>query len=390
MTGAARAAIVGLGMTELGRVYDRTVSDFAAEAVRRAVADAGLSMSDVDGLLVSSGLSERLTLSLARDLQMGDLRLASEMQAFGSTAGIMVGVASQALEAGTAETVVCVFADAPLKQGVPAGAAYRGRRSTKGVAGLLPAAGLDSTTSMYGLAARRHMLEFGTTVDDFAAVAVAQRAWAAGNPLAQMRQPLSVEQHQASRMIADPLRLLDCCLVSNGAVAIVITSVERARDLAQPPVYVHGFAQCHPRFNWHRDSDFGLVSGAATSGRDALAMASMSVGDIDVAELYDCYTFTTLLTLEDYGFCGKGEGGAFVSSGATAPGGALAVNTGGGQLSSYYMWGMTPMSEAVIQARRQGGARQAPRTDALIVSGNGGILQHHSTVVLSPHQQVAS
>jgi len=163
---------------------------------------------------------------------------------------------------------------------------------------------------------------------------------------------------------------------------VIVTSAERAAALAQPPVHVLGWAQAHPG---RPREDFGLVSGAATAGPAALAMAGVGPGDIDVAELYDCYTYTVLITLEDYGFCAKGEGGEFVSSGVLGPEGKLAVNTGGGQLSGYYMWGMTPLSEAIIQARGDGGQRQAPRNDLIMVSGNGGILDHHSTVILSPH-----
>ena len=132
---------------------------------------------------------------------------------------------------------------------------------------------------------------------------------------------------------------------------------------------------------------WGLVTPAARSGPQAMRMAGIGVDDVDIAELYDCYTCTVLVTLEDYGFCAKGEGGEFVSEGRLAPGGKLACNTGGGQLSSYYMWGMTPLSEAIIQVRGDGGARQAPRNDVVLVSGNGGILEHHSTLVLSPHQR---
>jgi acetyl-CoA acetyltransferase len=173
--------------------------------------------------------------------------------------------------------------------------------------------------------------------------------------------------------------------VSNGGVAVIVTTADRAADLAQPPVHVLGWAQAHPGLDMSRGSDFGLVSGAATSGRAAMKMAGVTAADIDVLELYDCFTYTVLITLEDYGFCAKGEGGPFVSSGALGPGGSLPVNTGGGQLSSYYLWGMTPLSEAVIQARGQGGERQVEAHDLVLVSGNGGILEHHSTLVLSPH-----
>jgi acetyl-CoA acetyltransferase len=236
---------------------------------------------------------------------------------------------------------------------------------------------------MYAIAARRHMDTYGTTSEQFGAIAVAQRAWAGLNPLAQLRDPITLADHQASRMISDPMHLLDCCLVSNGGIALVITTTERAKNLAQPPVEILGWGQGHPGRTGIRNDNFGLSTGAAISGPTALAMAGLSVDEIDLVELYDCYTYTALVTLEDYGFCAKGEGGDFVSeAGMLGPGGKLAVNTGGGQLSSYYMWGMTPLSEAVIQARGQGGARQVAKHDRVLVSGNGGILDYHSTLVL--------
>jgi acetyl-CoA acetyltransferase len=235
---------------------------------------------------------------------------------------------------------------------------------------------------MYALAARRHMLAYGTTCEQLGMIAVAQRAWAALNPLAQLREPISLDDYLGSRWIAEPFRLLDCCLISNGGIAVIVTSAERAAELRQPAVHVLGWGQAHPGYTMARGSDFGLVSGATQSGPAALKMAGVTLADIDVAELYDCYTYTVLITLEDYGFCAKGEGGAFVQSGVLGPGGPLAVNTGGGQLSSYYMWGMTPLSEAVIQARGQAGQRQRPRSDLVLVSGNGGVLDYHSTLVL--------
>jgi acetyl-CoA acetyltransferase len=383
---ALSPAVVGLGITEMGKVYGRTAPDFAADAVRRAVADAGLRTADLDGLLINSGVRNDLGLELARDLDLRDLRLLDYLQGYGSSAGAMVSFASLAVSSGLATTVACVFADAPLREGRGTGAAYAARKPPSGFDGLLVDAGLASVNARYALAARRHMTTYGTTSEQLGAVAVAQRGWAVRNPLAQLRTPITLADHQASRMIADPLHLLDCCLVSNGGIAVVVTTAERARDLAQPPVHVKGFAQAHPGYPDAGDSAFGLVSGAARSGPAALAMAGASIEDVDVAELYDCYTFTALLSVEDYGFCAKGEGGAFAESGALAPGGGrTAFNTGGGQLSSYYMWGMTPLSEAVIQARGQGGERQAPRNDLVLVSGNGGVLDHHSTLLLSPH-----
>jgi acetyl-CoA acetyltransferase len=380
------AAIAGLGMTEMGNVFGRTPTELAVEAVTRAVADAGLTLADVDGLYVNPGVNNDTDMRLQSTLQMRNTRLLATIQGFGSSAGQMVQYAALAIEAGMAEAVACVYADAPLKEGKRAGAAYPGQpRAMVGVESLPFAAGLKAAPERYAVAARRHMAAYGTTSEQLGAVAVAARQWAAMNPMAQMREPITLADHQASRMVADPLRLLDCCLVSNGAVAVIVTSSDRAATLRQPPVHVLGWGQAHPGYVNRRGSEFGLVSGAAQSGPEALKMAGVGVDEIDVREIYDCFTYTTLITLEDYGFCAKGEGGEFVASGALAPGGSHPTNTGGGELSSFYMWGMTPLSEAVIQARGQGGERQVPKRDLVMVSGNGGVLDFHSTLILSPH-----
>ena len=375
--------IAGLGLTDLGKVYGRTPGDFAADAVRRAADDAGLRLADIDGLLTSSGVTGGVSVDLQRDLGLTDLRLLSHMQSYGSTAAAMVQVASLAVMSGTASVVACVFADSPLQPERGAGAAYGTRRAPAGWWGLLGASGVIGPNPMYALAARRHMERFGTTTEQLGHIAVAQRSWAAMNPVAQLREPITLEDHQSSRWIADPFRLLDCCLVSIGGVAVIVTSAERAASMAQPPVHVLGWAQSHPGHYLRRDADFGLVTGAAAAGPAALEMAGVTLADVDVVQLYDCYTFTVLVTLEDYGFCPKGEGGPFAASGVLGPGGKLVLNTGGGQLSGYYMWGMTPLSEAVIQARGHGGERQAGAHDIVLVSGNGGVLDHHATLVLS-------
>jgi acetyl-CoA acetyltransferase len=249
--------------------------------------------------------------------------------------------------------------------------------------GLKLAYGAIGANPAYALAARRHMHLFGTTSEQLGAIAVGQRAWAGMNPWAQMRKPITLEDHQASRFIAEPFHLLDCCLLSNGAVAVIVTSAERARDLRQPPVYLLGMAQAAPGDNQRSGRDPAIYTGAKRSGELALRMAGIGRQDIDVLELYDCYTYTVLVTLEDYGFCNKGEGGQFVEDGKLGPGGSLPTNTGGGQLSAYYMWGFTPLSEGIVQARGQGGERQVDKHDAILVSGNGGILNFHSTTILS-------
>jgi acetyl-CoA acetyltransferase len=296
----------------------------------------------------------------------------------------MVQMAAMAIESGQADVVACVMADAALQQNRSAGQSY-GEKSaaTSGWRGVSAASGIIGGNPLMAMNARRHMLAYGTTSQQFAHVAVAQRAWAQLNPQAQMRSPMTIEDHQNSRWIVEPFRLFDCCLVSNGGICVIVTSAERARDLAQPAVEISGWAQCNPGFFERRDERFGLVSGATKAGPAALAMAGLTLSDIDVVQVYDCYTYTVIVTLEDYGFCKKGEGGDFVSSGVLGPGGSFPLNTGGGQLSAYYLRGMTPLSEGVIQARGQGGARQADEHDVVLVSNNGGSFDHHANLILT-------
>jgi acetyl-CoA acetyltransferase len=381
------AAIAGLGMTEMGKVYGRTVTDFAAEALAHALDDAGLAKHEVDGLLLNANHSAELAPMLQMSLGLEDLTLVNTMSAYGSTAGTMLQYAAYAIAAGQASVVACVYADAPLSPGGSARAAYSGRGigSDTGFAGLRFAYGdYGPANTSYALACRRHMHLYGTTHDQLGAIAVGQRAWAQLNPQAQMHgRPMTLADYHESRWIVEPLHLLDCCLVSNGAVAVIVTAADRARDLRQPPVHLLGFGQAAPGDNQRAGREPAVHTGAGRSGELALGMAGVALEDIEVLELYDCYTYTVLVTLEDYGFCAKGEGGEFVADGKLGPGGSLPTNTGGGQLSAFYMWGFTPLAEGVIQARGQGGARQAPRHDLVLVSGNGGTLNWHSTTILA-------
>ena len=378
------AAIAGLGITPQGKVYDTNAMGFAVDAVRLALDDAGLERGDLDGLLLNPGISWNDqgmgSFQLQQALGLRDLRLTASMNLGGATACAMIQHATQAIAAGLCHTVACVFSDAPLKPPAPGGP-----RASSGAAygfarGFDAAYGFFGVNALYALVARRHMHVYGTTQDQLGAVAVAQRRWANLNPQAQMHdRPLGLEEYRASRWIVEPFHVMDCCLVSNGGLAVIVTSAERARALRKPPVYVWGMGQGH----LGGDPGDTLASGAVLAKEPAFAMAGITLRDVDVVELYDCYTFTVIVTLEDYGFCAKGEGGAFAAEHHTGPGGRLALNTGGGQLSSFYMWGMTPVSEAVIQLRGDGGARQAPAHDVALVSGNGGVLSTHSTLVLS-------
>ena len=245
---------------------------------------------------------------------------------------------------------------------------------------------LMSPAQSFAMRVHRFMYEHGTQQEALRAISLASYKHAQNNPRAVMHgRELTEEIYDNSRWIVEPFHLFDCCMENDGAAAVVITSAERARDLKQPPVYVLGMGQGHPGNPQTAGFENEVNTGAIIARDTAFGMAGVTIDDIDVAELYDCYTYTTLVTLEDYGFCEKGEGGAFVSDGRIEPGGALPVNTGGGQLSGYYMWGMTPVSEAVIQTRGQGGERQVPKNDAVLVSTQGGILDHHATLILSPN-----
>jgi len=382
-----KAAIAGLGVTAMGKTYGRRATDFAAEAIQLALEDAGLKKEDVDGLLINANMSFEMGPHLQMALGLENLALINVMNAYGSTAGTMIQYAAMAIQESLANVVILVYADAPLKPNRGSGASYSGAGIVpmKGMSGLLSAYGNYGANPGYAMAARRHMHLFGTTSEQLGAIAISQRKWAQMNPWAQMQTPMTMEDYLNSRYIVEPFHLYDCCLVSNGAVAVIMTSAERARSLKQPPVYVLGMGQGAPGDNQRTDREPGIYTGAKQSGATALKMAGIELKDIDICELYDCYTYTVLVTLEDYGFCAKGEGGTFVEDGKLGPGGSLPTNTGGGELSAYYMWGFTPLSEGIVQARGQGGERQVEKNDMVLVSGNGGFLNYHSTTILSKH-----
>ncbi len=384
MSSPADCSIVGLGLTPQGKVFDRSYIGFAVQATKLALEDAGLDKSDLDGLIVNPGLSWANATMASNTLQnalgLEDLGLSVSMGSGGATAGSMVQQAVEAIRAGLATTVACVFSDAPLKPPRKTGRGTGGSaKPYAGARGWDAAFGYFGVNAQYAMVAQRHMHVYGTTQDQLGMVAVNQRQWAADNPAAQMKDtPLTMADYHQSRWVAEPFHVLDCCLVSNGGACVIVSSTQRAADLRQTPVEILGFGQGHPG----GDPVETLCSGAPRAARTAFSMAGLTLGDVDIAELYDCYTFTVLITLEDYGFCAKGEGGPFVQSGATARGGSLPVNTGGGQLSSFYMWGMTPIVEAVTQLRGHGGARQVDDARVALVSGNGGVLATHSCLLL--------
>jgi acetyl-CoA acetyltransferase len=238
--------------------------------------------------------------------------------------------------------------------------------------------------SSYALAAARHMHEYGTTKQQLGEVALAARRWAQRNPDALMRDPLTMDDYLASRMISDPLGKFDCCLVTDGAAALVLTRSDRARDCAAQPVYLAGAASMASHSNISLMPDL-TTTPLAECGPRALAQAGLSVRDIDVVQLYDAFTINTILFLEDLGFCPKGEGGRFVEGGRIAPGGGLPVNTNGGGLSCLHpgMYGMFTLLEAVRQLRGECGDRQVAGAQTAIAQGNGGALSAQSVCILT-------
>ena len=385
----AKSAIVGLGLSEIGKVFGRSTTSFALEAIDRALEDCGLQKEQLDGLLIQPGVSRQaLGLGLQDAGGFKNLRLVSMMDSLGATPVSMVQYATMAIQHGMASAVACMFADAPVSDPPDTGsAAMSAARAGK------PATGFDSLDRYYGpmddnagyaMAARRHMALYGTTSEQLGAIAVSTRAWACLNPLAHCRTPITLGDHQSSPWIAEPLHALDCCLISNGGAAVIVTGIERARDLKSKPAYVLAMAQGYPG-NSHRAGDtHDYMTGAAIARDTLYGQLGITAGDIDVCEVADPCTYATLVTLEDYGFCEKGEGGPFVRDDRLGPGGSLPTNTGGGQLSSFSLGGMTPLSEGVIQARGSGGERQVEKRDLVLVSGSGGVLDHHASLILGP------
>ncbi len=352
----------------------------ATAAVAAALADAGLTRDDVDGLLVGSsqGIREdRLSVALARRAGFGELRLVEHLEIKGATAVAMVTRAVLAIAAGMARTVICVFSDTPVGGG-PAGTLYARSGGNAGVRGLERASGVLGSVPTFALLASRYLHVSGGSEADLCAVAMAARAWAVGSEQAVSRKPLDEDGYYASRMISTPLRVLDCARPVNGAVAVIVSS---ARPSDQPAVGIGGMGAAHPmrRRRAGAESWFG---GGRRAVDDALEMAGVTRDRLDVVELYDPFSIVTLCLLEEYGFCESGQAGKFVRGGGIAPGGELPVNTGGGQLSGFYLQGMTPLAEAIIQLRGEGGDRQVAGARTALVTGIGGRVDHHEVLVL--------
>jgi acetyl-CoA acetyltransferase len=374
-------SIIGLGMTATSLDAGEDATGLACDAIAAALDDAGLAKSDVDGLLVNSSQGirpDRLGVALARQAGFGDLRLLEHLEIKGATALVMVQQAVLSIRAGMADTVVCVFADAPVGSS-GAGSSYAHSGGNQGARGLERASGVLGSVPTYALLASRYFATAGGSAADLCAVAMSARAWAMGNPDAVVRKPLDEVGYYASRMISTPLRVLDCARPVNGSIAVVVS--RHAAPSGAASVRVTGMGAVHPmrRRRAPGESWFG---GGGQAVDDALAMARVSRAELDLLELYDPFSVVTLCLLEEYGFCARGAAGELVRSGAIAPEGALPTNTGGGQLSGFYLQGMTPLAEGVIQLRGRGEARQVPGAATALVAGIGGRMDHHACLVL--------
>ncbi len=368
-------AVVGVAESDLGKVAAGVSPlDLMAQATRRALDDCGLRLSDVDGLFSAATQLREAPMQFAEYLRIKP-RYFDGTHVGGSSFMAHIEHAQAAIEAGLCE--VALIAYGSTQRLVSRSKANRREFNyyETSYRPFLPA-------SAYALAASRHMHEFGTTREQLAEVAVAARQWALMNPVAWEKEPLTVSDVLNARMVSHPLTVRDCCLVTDGGGAIILTSSERARELKKPPVYVlgTGTALSHATISSMPDL---TVTAAAESGPKAFAKAGLKPAEIDMVSLYDAFTITPILFLEDLGFCPKGEGGRFVSGGCIAPGGKLAVNTSGGGLSYCHpgMYGVLVMIEAVRQVRGECGARQVPSCEVALAHGNGGVMASQCTVL---------
>jgi len=371
-----QAAIVGIGHTEYSKDSGRSEMSLAVEAIRNAILDAGLKPTDIDGI-AKYGMDNNSEIDIAANLGIPALRFFGEV-GYGGGGGpvgsVMLG--AMAVATGMADYVVAFRAmNERSGRGTPRYGQAAVRKGAPGANGYQEPFGLFSPAQMVALAARRHMHLYGTKSEHFGAIAVACRTHALNNPNAVMRgRPITIEDHQNSRMIADPLHLLDCCLETDGGAAVVITSAARAKDLKHKPAYIMGGAFGAGEWNMHRvvKNVEKPETESTVVGKALFARAGITHKDIDVCFLYDHFTPLVLMAFEELGFCPRGEGGPFVSDGKLLyPNGSLPFNTSGGNLSEGYIHGMENTVEAVRQLRGQAINQVKDAEIAFIASGNG-------------------
>ncbi|GAA1541708.1 lipid-transfer protein [Nocardioides humi] len=374
---SGKAAIAGIGATEFSKESGRSELQLSVEAVRHALADCGLTTADVDGL-VTFTMDTSSEIAVARELGIPELRFFSRINYGGGAACATVQQAAMAVATGVADVVVA-YRGFNERSGDRFGQVSNWAAAQVNTNGLDNAwtypLGLSTPAATVAMQARRYLHEYGATSADFGRVAVADRRHAATNPAAFFyRKPITLEDHQASRMIADPLHLLDCCQESDGAVALVVVSAERARDLAQRPAYVTAAAQGSGRdqfvmTSYYRD-DIGIPE-MGVVGRELWKQSGLTPADMPMAILYDHFTPYVLMQLEELGFCGRGEARHFIADGAIELGGRLPINTHGGQLGEAYIHGMNGIAEGVRQVRGTSVNPVADAAHVLVTAGTG-------------------
>jgi acetyl-CoA acetyltransferase len=375
-----KAAIAGIGYTPFSKDSGVSTLTLGLRAVLAAIEDAGLPVDAVDGLATHRVGDSAVPSTLAQSLGLDDLAWQLDLFGGGSASHSIVGQAALAVCSGVADYVVCYRA-------LNARSEFR-----MGGSGRLPVDvaetqyqapyGYFTPPQQFAMLAREHMLRYGTTHEQLGSVAVQQRASAVDNPRAQLRHPITLDDYLASRWVVEPFRLFDCCLESDGAVALLVTSAERARDLRHVPVLISAAAWGGGRTLYSTGQPDATQSAARPLSKRLYSMAGVAPGDFDLAELYDCFTWSVLVQLEDYGFCKKGESGAFAASGAIGRGGSIPVNTHGGFLCEGYVHGLNHVTEAVSQLRHAAGARQVPEAQLALSTAQPGYVSGISSALI--------
>ena len=385
MSGAAhplrdRAAIVGVGYTEFSKNSGVSTLALALRAIHAALADAGLTHRDVDGVACHRVGDSAQAAVVAQSLGVDDLRYHLDLWGGGGTSAGVIGSAAMAVATGVAECIVCWRA-VNARSEFRMGGTDRAAPDTVEFQYQVPY-GYFAPPQQFAMIARAYVDAFGVTAEDLGRVAITQRNYARDNERAMARSALSMDDYLASRWVVEPLRLFDCCLETDAAVALVVTSAERARDLKPVPVLVSGaaFGSGHTLYSNGR-ADF-TTSAAARMAPRLYAMAGIGPDDLDVAELYDAFTPLVLLQLEDYGLCAKGDAAGLVADGATALGGRVPVNTHGGHLSEGYVHGLNHVAEAVAQLRGTCGSRQVPGAEVALSTGQPGYVSGATSAVI--------
>jgi acetyl-CoA acetyltransferase len=380
-----KIAVAGVGETEIGKVPHLSATQMYVQACRLALEDAGLTNRQVDGVITANSWSEPHYYHaewIAEYLGI-EPRYCLTVGTGGGTIISTMHHAASAIESGLCKTALVAAADNWLsafsrEKMVELMAANAGHPQFEVPYG-------SFVPALYALFAQAHMHRYGTTPEQLGKVAVTARKHASRHPGAQMREPITIDDVLGSKPVAEPLHLLDCALISDGGAAVVLTGVERAKDMQAPPIYALGFGEAHQ--HEHVSQAVSLTETAATdSGARAFAMADLSAGDIDLAMLYDAFTSNVVIFLEDLGFCRRGEGGAFIQAGEIELGGRLPVNTNGGLLSYAHPGNpgaLLLLVEAIRQLRGECGDRQVVNARTAIVHAEGGIMSSHSTAILS-------